>query len=206
MSNQPIVFVVDDDQAVRESLAWLIQSVGLAAETFGSAQAFLDSYAAAQRHGCVVLDIRMPGMSGLELHRTLVEREIHVPVIIITGHGDVPMAVRALKAGVFDFIEKPFNDQVLLDCINLAISQDRQQRDQSADLDVLVQRCEQLTPREGEVMGLVVEGLSNKEIGNRMGVSLKTVEAHRAKVMEKLQARSLSELVRMAVTVERAKE
>ncbi|MDH5786421.1 MAG: response regulator transcription factor [Chromatiales bacterium] len=198
MSNTATVFIVDDDEAVRNSLSFLMQSVGLQTESFESASHFLDA-SPAGRAGCLLLDIRMPGMSGLELQGELEERDIQLPVIFISGHADVPMAVRALKSGAFDFIEKPFNDQLLLDCVQRAIESDRQQRASGAQLDEWRDRLATLTPREREVMELVVEGAANKVISSTLGVSLKTVEAHRARVMEKLKADSLSHLVRMNV-------
>lgn len=197
--SQPTVFVVDDDQAMRSSLQWLIESVGLNVECFDSAEGFLDSYYPG-RPGCLLLDVRMPGMSGLELQDYLKNNEIRIPVIIITGHGDVPMSVRAMKAGAIDFIEKPFNDEMLLDSIRNALSLDEDQRDLQAEMAELASRLAHLTPREHEVMNMVTNGKSNKEIANTLGVSAKTVEAHRAKVMEKMQAQSLAELVRMSIT------
>jgi RNA polymerase sigma factor (sigma-70 family) len=193
------VFIVDDDQAVARSLRWLIETVRLQVETFASAQAFLDGYDAA-KPGCLVLDVRMPGMSGLELQERLAARRgYHVPIIFITGHGDVQMAVRAVQAGAFDFVEKPFNDQDLLDRIQRAIAHDAGQRGKEAQRSQLKALFASLTPREREVLDLVVEGLSNKAIANALGLSAKTVEVHRAKVMEKLHARSISDLVKMAM-------
>jgi RNA polymerase sigma factor (sigma-70 family) len=193
------VFIVDDDQAVARSLRWLIETVRLQVETFASAQAFLDGYDAA-KPGCLVLDVRMPGMSGLELQERLAARRCyHVPIIFITGHGDVQMAVRAVQAGAFDFVEKPFNDQDLLDRIQRAIAHDAGQRGKEAQRAQLKALFAGLTPREREVLDLVVEGLSNKAIANALGLSAKTVEVHRAKVMEKLHARSISDLVKMAM-------
>ena len=193
------VFIVDDDQAVARSLRWLIETVRLQVETFASAQAFLDGYDAA-KPGCLVLDVRMPGMSGLELQERLAARRgYHVPIIFITGHGDVQMAVRAVQAGAFDFVEKPFNDQDLLDRIQRAIAHDAGQRGKEAQRSQLKALFAGLTPREREVLDLVVEGLSNKAIANTLGLSAKTVEVHRAKVMEKLHARSLSDLVKLAM-------
>lgn len=196
--SQPTVFIVDDDQAIRSSLQWLIESVGLNVECFSSAEAFLDSYYPG-RSGCLLLDVRMPGMSGLELQEYLQQQDIRIPVIIITGHGDVPMAVRAMKSGATDFIDKPFNDELLLDSIRNALSQDEHQRDKQSKLAELAVRLSHLTPREKEVMDMVTLGQSNKEIANTLGVSAKTVEAHRAKVMEKMEANSLAELVRMSI-------
>ena len=195
---QPTVFVVDDDEAMRSSLQWLIESVGLMVECYSSAETFLEAYYPG-RSGCLLLDVRMPGMGGLELQEYLRRHEIHIPVIIITGHGDVPMSVRAMKEGAIDFIEKPFNDELLLDAIRSALSVDERQRWEQAQRAELASRLSLLTPREHEVMGMVTEGKSNKEIATALGVSAKTVEAHRAKVMDKMQAGSLAELVRMSI-------
>ena len=193
------VFVVDDDQAMRNSLKWLIESVGVQVESFASADEFLAQYQSG-RHGCLVLDVRMPGMSGLDLQEQLAQQNINIPVVIITGHGDVPMAVRAMKSGAIDFIEKPFNDEVLLDAIRRALAFGEEQRSHQVENLQIQQRLHHLTPREREVMDMVTEGRSNKEIANILGVSAKTIEAHRARVMEKMQAGSLAELVRMALT------
>lgn len=201
MNLKPTVFVVDDDEAVRDSLRWLVRSVGLEVTTASSAAEFLDRFDPDQP-GCVVLDIRMPGMSGLELLTRLQELGATLPVIIITGHGDVPMAVRALKAGAMEFIEKPFNDQVLLDCIHKAIGKDAERRITHQQQRLVAERYQQLTPREREVMTGVVEGLANKEISRQLDISVKTVEAHRARIMEKMQANSLSQLVRLAMILE----
>lgn len=199
------VFIVDDDEAVRDSMGWLMQSVGLHVETYDSAHAFMEHYSV-ERPGCLVLDIRMPGMSGLDLQQKLIDEDIQVPVIIISGHGDVPIAVRAMKAGAVDFIEKPFNDQVLLDAVQRAISVDEQLRGTAAQQADIRERIGLLTPRETEVLHMVVDGMSNKLIAAALDVSQKTVEAHRAKVMEKLQAKSLSQLVRMTMSILEKKE
>lgn len=190
------VFVVDDDQAVRMSLSLLIRSMGLAVETFESAAAFLGA-CDPERSGCLVLDIRMPGMSGLEMQEELNRRAIGLPVIFITGHGDVAMAVRAMKSGAVDFIEKPFNDQQLLDRINKALELDRNARAALAEHATLAARIELLSPREREVMERIVAGQANKVIAIELGLSERTVEIHRAKVMTKTGARSLAELVTM---------
>jgi len=200
-SPAPTVFVVDDDEAMRNSLRWLIESVGLAVECHDSAESFLDSYYPG-RSGCLLLDVRMPGMSGLELQEYLRRNEINIPVIIITGHGDVPMSVRAMKEGAIDFIEKPFNDELLLDAIRNALAVNEKQREKQALRAELAARLATLTPREHEVMEMVTAGRSNKEIASALGVSAKTVEAHRAKVMDKMQASSLAELVRMSMIVQ----
>ncbi|MCG7949363.1 MAG: response regulator, partial [Candidatus Thiodiazotropha taylori] len=175
MSNRPTVFVVDDDQAMRNSLKWLIESVSMQVETFESANAFIQSYYPG-RSGCLLLDVRMPGMSGLELQEYLKVNQIAIPVIIITGHGDVPMAVRAMKAGAVDFIEKPFNDELLLESIRHAMAVDAKQRDMQSQRAEIATRLARLTPREHEVMLMVTNGKANKEIATGLGVSSKTVE------------------------------
>jgi len=193
------VFIVDDDEAVARSLRWLIESIRLEVETHASAHAFLDRFDPGRR-GCLVLDVRMPGISGLELQQRLAARRAyHLPIIFITGHGDVQMAVRAVQAGAFDFVEKPFNDQDLLDRIQRAIAWDAAQRDRESQREQLRALFAGLTAREREVLGLVVEGLSNKAIALELGLSAKTVEFHRARVMEKLRARSLTDLVKLAM-------
>ncbi len=199
MNGQANVFVVDDDQAMRNSLKWLIESVGMHVETFASATDFIHNYYPG-RAGCLLLDVRMPGMSGLELQQHFLENQINIPIIIITGHGDVPMAVRAMKSGAVDFIEKPFNDELLLESIRNALNLDVERRAAQAGRAEIAARLAQLTPREHEVMEMVTDGKSNKDIAHTLGVSAKTVEAHRARVMEKMGARSLADLVKMAVT------
>lgn len=195
------VFVIDDDPAIRESLRWLIESIGLNVKVFATAPEFLESYLP-DPPSCLVLDIRMPGMSGLDLQAELAARDIRVPVIIITGHAEVPVAVRAMKAGAFDFIEKPFSDQLLLDRISRAIEFDTQaRRGRSAQADV-ASRLAQLTPREHQVMELVIAGKANKVIASELGLSPKTVEVHRAHVMKKMQADSLADLVRLGMLSE----
>ncbi len=190
------IFVVDDDAAVRDALSLLIRSMSLEVETFESARAFLDSCDPA-RPGCVVLDIRMPGMSGLDLQQELRRRDVPLPIIFITGHGDVAMAVRAMKSGAIDFIEKPFNDQQLLDRINQAIGIDRANRQYRDEHDNIAAKIELLSPREHEVMERIVNGQANKVIAIDLGLSERTVEIHRAKVMAKTGARSLAQLVTM---------
>ncbi|WP_295542093.1 response regulator transcription factor [uncultured Thiohalocapsa sp.] len=196
MSKDPTVFIVDDDDEVREAIGLLMDSVGLAAETFDSAWAFLNCFDP-QRPGCLVLDVRMRHMSGLELQERLSEEPLHPPIIIITGHGDVPMAVRAVKNGAVDFIEKPFNDQAMLDAVHRALEVDAQQRGRALEVAQIQDRVERLTKREREVLDQILAGKRNKVIAADLGISQSTVEAHRAKVMEKLEARSLSELMRM---------
>jgi two-component system, LuxR family, response regulator FixJ len=199
MEPDPTVFVVDDDPAMRQSLRWLIESVNVGVETYATAQDFLAAYDP-DRPGCLVLDVRMPGMGGLDLQAELARREIEVPVIIITGYAEVPTAVRALKSGALDFIEKPFSDQLLLDRIQQAIASDRQARVRRHERAALAARVAQLTPREREVMQLVVAGSSNREIAAELGLSVKTVEVHRARVMEKMKVDSLADLVRLVLS------
>ena len=190
------VFAVDDDDAVRESLRWLIESAGMEVETYGSADDFL-SGADWDRAGCLVLDVRMPGTDGLALQQQLRERQIGLPVIIITGHADVPMAIKAMKNGAVDFIEKPFNDELLLRSIRGALDRNTNDRTRKARRDEVRLRMRRLTPREREVAALVVQGLSNKQIASELGVVPKTVEVHRASVMRKMEADTLAHLVRM---------
>ncbi|MCP3668444.1 MAG: response regulator transcription factor [Gammaproteobacteria bacterium] len=201
MTDDVTIFVVDDDQEVRDALQLLMESVGLQVETCDSAQGYLDSFDP-QRAGCLLLDIRMPGMSGLELQARLVAEQLHPPIIIITGHGDVPMAVRAVQAGAEDFIEKPFNDQALLDSVHRALERDAKQRGVAIKQAEIQERLDRLTPREQEVMHLVVAGKRNKIIAADLNVSQSTIEAHRAKVMEKMEASSLSDLMRMLLSLE----
>lgn len=192
--NNPLVYVVDDDEAVRDALGLLFESVGLDCRLFASALEFLEAYDARQ-HACLVVDIRMPGLSGLDLQQRLNDQRADVPVIFITGHGDVPMAVNAMKSGASDFIQKPFRDQDLIDRIHKALAQDRERRAMRAEQNVILERLALLTPREGEVMRRVVRGQANKVIALDLGVSQRTVELHRARVMRKLKMRSLAELV-----------
>jgi FixJ family two-component response regulator len=191
------VFVVDDDAPMRESLKNLIRSVGLRAELFASAQEFLRSKRP-DAPSCLVLDVRLPGLSGLDLQRRTTEAGLEIPIIFITGHGDIPMSVRAMKAGAVEFLTKPFRDQDLLDAIQQALEHDRKARDQRAAIEDLRRRFASLTPREREVMARVVAGLLNKQIGAELGTSETTVKIHRHQVMEKMGAGSLPELVRMA--------
>ncbi len=200
MRHSQTIYVVDDDQAVRESLQWLLESVGLPARTFASAQEFLDAYQP-DGGGCVVLDVRMPDMSGLEVQKRLTEMGNSLPVIIITGHGDVPMAVRALKAGAVDFIEKPFNDQTLLERIQECLEKERQRREERAYRQVLRERMRHLTQRERQVLDGVVAGKVSRAIADELGISGKTVEAHRANIIRKMGASSLAELITMCITM-----
>lgn len=194
------VYVVDDDPAMRASLRWLIESVGLAVRVCAGAQEFLETYQRGDA-GCLVLDMRMPGMSGLDLQAELRRQAIDIPVLIITGYAEVPLAVRAMKAGAFDFIEKPFSDQTLLDRIRAAVSLDAVRRSHRAAREEVKARMRLLTPRERAVMERVVKGMSNKLIAADLNIHTKTVEVHRAHVMEKLRAGTLAELIRLALLV-----
>jgi two-component system response regulator FixJ len=191
-----IVYIVDDDQAIRHAMGLLLKSVGLQHQVFTSADEFLELHSG-NNDGCLVLDIRMPGLSGLELQQKLIEMESSLPIIFISGHGDIPMAVEAMQKGAFDFIQKPFRDQELLDRISEALNIARKreaEREQKLDVQ---ERIATLTKREHEVLDLVVTGKPNKIIAHELGVSQRTIEIHRARVMEKMRAKSLAELVRM---------
>jgi len=194
---QSIVFVVDDDASVREALKSLIRSVGLQVELFDSAQEFLQRK---RPYGpsCVVLDVRLPGIGGLDFQRKLIEAKIPIPIIFITGHGDIAMSVRAMKAGAVEFLTKPFRDQDLLDAIQLALERDRVRRERELEIATLRERFELLTPREREVLPGVISGFLNKQIAAEIGTSETTVKVHRGQLMRKMGARSLPELVRMA--------
>ena len=199
MQSEPTVYVVDDDEPIRDSLRMLLGSAGLPVETFASAQQFLAAYTP-PAPGCLLVDVRMPGMSGLELQELLAARKIALPVIVITGHGHVAMAVRAMKAGAADFVEKPFDDELLLECIRRTLARDADTRRRQSRSSESTQRLAALTPREREIMEHLVAGKSNKAIAADLGISARTVEVHRARIMEKLEAKSLADVVRIALS------
>ena len=195
---EPRIYIVDDDEAMRDSLKWLLESRGLKVELYPSAEVFLHAFNN-DLCGCLVLDVRMPGMSGLDLYEQLQARASTLPVIFVTGHGDVPMAVSALKKGAADFIEKPFNDQDILRLIESCMKQDRAAAARRAENASLALRVDSLTQREREVLGLIVGGKLNKQIADELGISIKTVEVHRSRVMEKMGANSVAELVQLVL-------
>jgi RNA polymerase sigma factor (sigma-70 family) len=197
-----VVFVVDDDASVRRGLARLIRSMGLEVEVFGSAREFLD-HPLPDQPGCLVLDVRMPGLSGLDLQKELASANCAMPIIFITGHGDIPMTVKAMKAGAVDFLPKPFKDQDLLDAIHRAIRQNMESRIRHTELADIQDRLDSLTPREREVFERVIQGMLNKQIAFDLGTSEKTIKVHRARVMQKMRVESVAELVRLA---ERARQ
>jgi two-component system response regulator FixJ len=199
MPADPVIYIVDDDDAVRDSLEILLQSAGYAVRGFASGQDFLDATLTAQP-GCLIADVRMPGMDGFELQRRLAERKNTMPVIVITGHGDIPMAVRAMRTGAVDFVEKPFGDEAILESVRLALAQLGAPRPNLTADPATLTRLGTLSPREREVLDGLVAGLPNKTIAYDLKISPRTVEIHRARVMDKMQARSLSELVRLALS------
>lgn len=200
-AKDPRVFLVDDDHSSRDALEFLLASIDLQVEAFDSPQDFLANYEPSLAPGCLLTDVRMPGMSGLDLQEELQERGIHLPVIVMSGYADVPMAVRAMRQGALDFLEKPCNGQKLLDCVQKAIDRDSERRRERVELQAIEARLARLTPREREVMELVVRGLLNKQIASTLYISLKTVEQHRARVMEKMEAESLAKLVSTALAL-----
>lgn len=199
MAGKATVFVVDDDEAIREQLSFTVRSVGLEAETFASADEFLAAFDPT-RPGCLVLDVRMVGMDGLELQKRLNGEGSVLPIIMISGHGDIPIAVQAIQAGAIDFLEKPFREQVLLDRIRKGIERDAQARRHAVENAGIQARLASLSEREGQVLDLLVAGKSNKMIGKELCISHKTVESHRTKLMEKMEATTVADLVRMALT------
>jgi RNA polymerase sigma factor (sigma-70 family) len=196
MNGAPIVFVVDDDPSIRSSLKFLLSTVGLRVESFDSADAFLHKKPP-DAPSCLVLDVRLPGLSGLDFQRELAAKNIRIPIVFLTGHGDIPMSVRAMKAGAVEFLTKPFRDQDLLDAVRIGLERDRARREQDKDVLILQQRFDSLTSREQEVISLVVSGMLNKQIADQLGTAESTVKVQRSRAMEKMRAESLVDLIRM---------
>jgi RNA polymerase sigma factor (sigma-70 family) len=196
MTQPPVVFVVDDDPSVRSSLKFLMSSVGLQVESFDSADALLQRKLP-DAPSCLVLDVRLRGLSGLDFQRELAARNCHMPIIFITGHGDIPMSVRAMKAGAVEFLTKPFRDQDLLDAVRIALEKDRERRERKKEVSDLKERFNSLTPREQKVISMVVAGMLNKQIADQLGTAENTVKVHRSRAMEKMRAQSVAELVKM---------
>ena len=196
MTQAPMVFVVDDDPSVRSSLKFLMSSVGLQVESFDSADALLKRKMP-DAPSCLVLDVRLRGLSGLDFQRELAARNCHMPIIFITGHGDIPMSVRAMKAGAVEFLTKPFRDQDLLDAVRIALEKDRERRERKKEVSDLKERFNSLTPREQKVISMVVAGMLNKQIADQLGTAENTVKVHRSRAMEKMRAQSVAELVKM---------
>jgi RNA polymerase sigma factor (sigma-70 family) len=205
MTQAPVVFVVDDDPSVRSSLKFLMSSVGLQVESFDSADALLQRKLP-DAPSCLVLDVRLRGLSGLDFQRELAARNCHMPIIFITGHGDIPMSVRAMKAGAVEFLTKPFRDQDLLDAVRIALEKDRGRRERKKEVSDLKERFNSLTPREQKVISLVVSGMLNKQIADQLGTAENTVKVHRSRAMEKMQAQSVAELVKMIAKLESSVE
>ena len=205
MSQAPVVFVVDDDPSVRSSLKFLMSSVGLQVESFDSADALLQRKLP-DAPSCLVLDVRLRGLSGLDFQRELAARNCHMPIIFITGHGDIPMSVRAMKAGAVEFLTKPFRDQDLLDAVRIALEKDRERRERKKEVSDLEERYNSLTPREQEVISMVVSGMLNKQIADQLATAENTVKVHRSRAMEKMQAQSVAELVKMIDKLESSVE
>ena len=196
MTGAPVVFVIDDDPSVRSSLKFLLSTVGLQVESFDSADAFLRK-TLPDAPSCLVLDVRLPGLSGLDFQRELTARNITIPIVFLTGHGDIPMSVRAMKAGAVEFLTKPFRDQDLLDAVGIALERDRAKREEGKEVATLKQCFDSLTSREQEVISLVVSGMLNKQIADQLGTAESTVKVQRSRAMEKMHAKSLADLVRM---------
>ena len=196
MTQAPVVFVVDDDPSVRSSLKFLMSSVGLQVESFDSADALLQRKLP-DSPSCLVLDVRLRGLSGLDFQRELAARNCHMPIIFITGHGDIPMSVRAMKAGAVEFLTKPFRDQDLLDAVRIALEKDRERRERKKEVSDLKERFNSMTPREQKVISMVVSGMLNKQIADQLGTAENTVKVHRSRAMEKMHAQSVAELVKM---------
>jgi len=205
MTQAPVVFVVDDDPSVRSSLKFLMSSVGLQVESFDSADALLQRKLP-DAPSCLVLDVRLRGLSGLDFQRELAARNCHMPIIFITGHGDIPMSVRAMKAGAVEFLTKPFRDQDLLDAVRLALEKDRERRERKKEVSDLKERFNSLTPREQKVISMVVSGMLNKQIADQLGTAENTVKVHRSRAMEKMHAQSVAELVKMIAKLESSVE
>lgn len=202
MTAAPVVFVVDDDASVRSSLKFLLSTVGLQAETFDSADGFLHKKRADVVPSCLVLDVRLPGLSGLDFQRELATRNICIPIVFLTGHGDIPMSVRAMKAGAVEFLTKPFRDQDLLDAVRVALDRDRARREQEKEMTDIRGRFDSLTSREQEVVSMVVAGMLNKQIAAELGTAESTVKVQRSRAMEKMQAESLADLIKMIQKVQ----
>jgi RNA polymerase sigma factor (sigma-70 family) len=205
MTQAPVVFVVDDDPSIRSSLKFLMSSVGLQVESFDSADALLKRKLP-DAPSCLVLDVRLRGLSGLDFQRELAARNCHMPIIFITGHGDIPMSVRAMKAGAVEFLTKPFRDQDLLDAVRIALEKDSERRERKKEVSDLKERFNSLTPREQKVISMVVSGMLNKQIADQLGTAENTVKVHRSRAMEKMHAQSVAELVKMIDKLESSAE